>query len=626
MMQNRPALAAMALACFLAGTTQAIAQSATVSTTTQTKTTQQEHGKHKTPEQSEIERLNQKYDALENRIKNQLDEMQKKLDDRDRRLQQALDDSTAAQAAAQRALEQSKDAQQILGDNAQAVSVLQGTVSDLKANSASIVDTIQAGQKQLEHPDSFHYKGIEIKPSGFLAAETVWRRRGIGGDVNTQFTGVPFSGQAAGELSEFNASGRQSRLALLAEGKLPGAVMRGYYEADFLSAGVSSNDNQSNSYTLRQRQVWAQTQLLNRGLTFTGGQMWSLATEYKEGLTNAREATPLVIDAQYNVGFSWERQYGFRIVRNLGKKLWLGASIEEAQTLNIAGHNLPVLLFQQAGNGGGLYNATANYSYNRLPDLVGKVAYEPGFGHFELFAVGRFFRDRVYPDICWSANGNSPISASSCAKVTAFPTAITAQGAYNSNSDGFGLGANARVSLLKKKLDVGAHLFGGDGVGRYSTSTLSDVTAHPDGSLEPLQAGSALGSVEWHPQPRWDIYGYYGGEYVQRAYYLNPAGKLTGYGAPTNVTTGCNTEVLPGASANGGGNVPGAAAACTADNRNIQEGTIGYWYRFYKGPAGTLQTGLQFSYVVRNTWLGVGGAPKAIDDMWFTSFRYYLPQ
>ena len=629
MIGNRKAIQAILLSAFCIGVPVAMAQSATSAPAAKTNTTRPVKAKKQTQEQLMIEQLNQKYDALEDRVKTQLDQMQQKLDDRERQLKQAQDSAAAAQASADKAIQQSKDAQQSLGENTQAVNALQSTVTDLQSVSASIAGTIQDDQKatqtQLNHPDTIHFKGIELKPGGFLAAETVWRRRAIGGDVNTQFTGVPFSGQTAGQLSEFNASGRQSRFTLLADGKLSGASIRGYYEADFLSGGVTSNDNQSNSYTLRQRQVWAQAQL-NRGLTFTGGQMWSLATETKEGVTNTREATPLNIDAQYNVGFTWERQYGFRVAQVLNKKLWIAGAVEESQTLNIGGHNLPPLLYQQAGNAGGLYNPTANYSYNRLPDVVAKIAYEPGFGHYEVFAVGRFFRTRIYPDVCWSANGNSPISGSSCAKVTSFPTALTAQGAYNSSVDGLGVGANARVSLFQKKLDLAAHFLGGDGMGRYSTSTLSDVTAHPNGSLEPLQSGSALASAEWHPMARWDIYGYYGGEYVQRAYYLNPAGKLTGYGAPTNVTSGCNTEVLPGTSANGGGNVPGSAANCTADNRNIQEGTLGYWYRFYKGPAGTLQQGFQFSYVVRNTWLGVGGAPKAIDNMWFTSFRYYLPQ
>jgi hypothetical protein len=167
--------------------------------------------------------------------------------------------------------------------------------------------------------------------------------------------------------------------------------------------------------------------------------------------------------------------------------------------------------------------------------------------------------------------------------------------------------------------------------------------------------GSALGSLEWHATPRLDVYGYYGGEYVRRAYYntgyvvttapttvyMPPLGQpiLGGYGAPTNIVIGCQTEVVPAASANGGGDVSGSAVGCTADNRNIQEGTLGEWYRFYKGPKGTFQMGLQYSYVVRHTWQGAGappnpvtgagaipGSPKAIDNMYFTSFRYYLPQ
>ena len=38
-----------------------------------------------------------------------------------------------------------------------------------------------------------------------------------------------------------------------------------------------------------------------------------------------------VIDAQYVVGFSWARQYGFRVTKNFNNKFWLGASVEEGQ-------------------------------------------------------------------------------------------------------------------------------------------------------------------------------------------------------------------------------------------------------------------------------------------------------
>ena len=89
-------------------------------------------------------------------------------------------------------------------------------------------------------------------------------------------------------MSEFYGSGRQSRLALKAVGKLEHVTFTGYYELDWLSAGVTSNNNQSNSYTMRQRQLWADAKLTN-GWDFSGGQGWSLATETTQGLTRGTE-------------------------------------------------------------------------------------------------------------------------------------------------------------------------------------------------------------------------------------------------------------------------------------------------------------------------------------------------
>ena len=72
-------------------------------------------------------------------------------------------------------------------------------------------------------------------------------------------------------------------------------------------------------------------------------------------------------------------------------------------------------------------------------------------------------------------------------------------------------------------------------------------------------------------------------------------------------------------------------ANCQGDIRNIIEGTLGFWYRFYQGPKGRVQYGFQYSYAVRNTWRGTDSSgegsftPHAIDNMVFTSFRYYLP-
>jgi len=65
---------------------------------------------------------------------------------------------------------------------------------------------------------------------------------------------------------------------MLAEGKIEHAKFSGYYETDFLSAAVTSNNRQSNSYSLRQRQFWGQA-ALDSGWTFTGGQMWRMRTD-----------------------------------------------------------------------------------------------------------------------------------------------------------------------------------------------------------------------------------------------------------------------------------------------------------------------------------------------------------
>src|ERR1700761_9098230 len=101
---------------------------------------------------------------------------------------------------------------------------------------------------------------------------------------------------------------------------------------EWLSAGVTSNNNQSNSYTMRQRQLWADAKLTN-GWDFSGGQGWSLATETTQGLTRGTEILPATIDAQYEAGFVWARQYSFRVSKDFSKKFFAGISLENAEAL-----------------------------------------------------------------------------------------------------------------------------------------------------------------------------------------------------------------------------------------------------------------------------------------------------
>jgi hypothetical protein len=95
---------------------------------------------------------------------------------------------------------------------------------------------------------------------------------------------------------------------------------------------------------------------------------------------------------------------------------------------------------------------------------------------------------------------------------------------------------------------------------------------------------------------------------------------IGGYGSPFAVNTGCSTEAVPT-----GPSLPGSGT-CAGDIRLIQEGTLGFWHKIYQGPKGGVRWGLQYSYVTKSGWSGAASIqPKAIDNMVFTSFRYYLP-
>src|SRR5580704_4500404 len=263
-----------------------------------------------------------------------------------------------------------------------------------RAYGNGIIGTADGQAPGPDNPVAIRFKGVTITPGGFFAAESVFRNKATGSDINTSLNGIPLPGQPGAQTTEFNFSARQSRMSLLVEGKLDNVAMSGYVETDFLGTGITSNDNESNSYVLRFRQDWGQAKWDN-GFQITGGQMWSLATETKKGTDNRSEALPLVIDPQYTVGFSWARQYGVRVSKTWGEntKLTLAASVEGANTtLTVHGNptatipatantvitdgvttvNVPVtstttfnnFLVGQPGVAGGLFNPVGTYAWN----------------------------------------------------------------------------------------------------------------------------------------------------------------------------------------------------------------------------------------------------------------------
>lgn len=544
--------------------------------------------------------------------------------------------SQQAQAAAADAAAKADAAQAQASQQQQAVVQLKTDVADLRTNVTNTAVTVQETQKAvsaLDSPIALHYKGVTITPGGYAAAEFVRRSRGLAEDVATPLNNLTLPGASQNSESEFFGTGRTSRISGLVEGQLKNVKLSGYVEADFLSSGTTSTNNITNSYTLRQRQAFGQA-AFNNGWTFTGGQQWTLLTETGHGLDNRSEAVPLTIDTAYNAGMTYARQYGLRLTKNIDNKIWFGVSMENSQATVTTHGNVDNFLVGEAGAGKAYNNAVttcsttttdvttctpaASYSFNPSPDIIAKVAIEPGFGHYEAFGLFSRFRDRIFPCVDFT----NPICPAGL-------TAASATDATNVSRNGGGIGANARWAFFDKHIVFGLHGFGGSGIGRYGTSGLPDASVYGDGSLHLVRSFQGLGTLEYHGK-KLDIYGNGGVEYAARTASFDPfegTGTVVGYGAPTFKNTGCYTETPP---VTGTGFNPGSLGSCTGDTRANIEGTLGFWYRFVNGPKGRFQYGMQFSYATRQTWsgvapVGVSGSPEGLDFMVFTSFRYYLP-
>jgi hypothetical protein len=620
----------------------------------------------------QVEALRQTLEAQQQQIRQLQDELTK----RDAQIGDAKSAAAAADAKASEADAKAAAAASGTAEVKTTTTTLSSDVADLKLGSDSLKGAVQDTQKKIiaaESPSTIHYKGVSITPGGFVAAETVFRQRATSSDINTPFNGIPYPGNALSKVGENNFTARQSRVSLLAESNVGSAKVTGYYEADWLGTGVTSNSRQSNSYVLRQRVIYAQA-AFESGWSFTGGQQWSMATENKKGIQNRQEAIPLTIDSQYSVGFTWERQYGFRVVKDFGGKFALGVAVEGPQaTIGGRGFSLASTttvgsattattgntFLNAPGAGGGLFNFidTAGYSVNKAPDIIVKASADPKYGHYELFGIISTFRNRVYP--CGVVGTNATDTAP-----PATPTTITcpvngsatpgSAGAFDDMRTGGGLGASLRVPLFSKKLDFALKGVAGDGIGRYGSAQLADLTFRPDGTQALIRTAHGLGQLEFHANPKLDIYAYFGAEYAWRAAYqgynsitvtktpaipataTTPAiaatttttfklNQIGGYGSPFANNSGCSTENPPSNQL-----TPSGGGTCAGDTRVIMEGTLGFWHKFYQGPKGGLRWGIQYSYFTRNGWSGnnntaVDVSPKAIENQVWTSFRYYLP-
>ncbi len=481
-----------------------------------------------------------------------------------RALQSQLNDLKTSLAARDRALKSAQQQARAAQEQAAAASA--------KASQISIPPPAQIAAAPQPAPEvpagpplpqgAFRVGGLTVTLGGFAAAEGVYRTRNQASSIDSSFGGIPLPNTPAFHTPEYRESAQQSRFSLLTEGRLNDAEkLTGYLETDFLSAGSSSNSNESNSYTLRLRQFWGAYDNTDWGLHVLGGQGWSLATMYRTGLIPRQENVPLTIDAQYVVGFNWTRQAEVRVVKDFyDYKVWAGLSLEAPQTTfgSAAGPNCltgaaattavggGTLEFTQCG--GSNVNSVQAYSANYAPDVIAKVAADPGWGHYELYGLLRFLDGRV--SFASSGTGKNYETTGEC------------------------IGGGMILPLVPKMLDFQVSGLVGQGIGRYGSAQIADATFSPTGKIEPLAGYAVMGGFVGHPIPAVDIYAYGGAEGVQRKSFSG----TSGYGNPNVNLSGCEMEL----------------GSCSAVTSNVVEGTIGAWWRPIKSPYGTMQVGAQY--------------------------------
>jgi hypothetical protein len=528
------------------------------------------------------------------------------------RLEGRLNDETAARQAD----EARAQAAEAKADAAEADA--QATRTEMQAQIQTLPNDVQTAVAAAKpKTDAFYYKGLTITPGGFLEAAGIFRTRNEESDLISSFSKIPLANNAVGHTQELRFSARQTRLSLLVQGNINETTQAAFYsEFDFLGAAQTANSNETNSFTPRVRHLYGTVDWNASGWHLLAGQNWSLVTMNTKGITPRNELPPPTIDAQYLPGFVFARQPQLRLTKDFDdKQVWLAVSVENPQT-TFTGATAPGVVALTGATGSPLTTSPSagisassvftninTFSLNHVPDVIGKVVFEPNIGgarpvHLELFGLYRDYYDRI--NIGTNTLG--------------LPVGIN-----NSDVSGGGVGGGLTVTVVPKLLDVEGSFLTGTGIGRYGAASLPDATLQPNGKIVPIPETMFMGGATLHATPDLDIY-VFGGQESETAKPFNAGGGFFGYGNPHFVNAGCLAEVPTG----------GTALVCTGNVKSVDQITVGLWDRIYSGSYGYFRVGLQYSHTDLDTFgganaLGVPGslAPKTSDDMIFTSFRFY---
>lgn len=455
----------------------------------------------------------------------------------------------------------------------------------------------------LKHPAA---EKIKITPGGWIAAETVFRQHNMVNDVATSFNNTPYPFSPLYKEREFHGSARQTRLSLLIEGNIDAQQkLSGFIEGDFLGVLASSNFNQTNSWGLRLRNGYFTYDNNATGFHFLGGQSWSMLTQNRTGITPRTEVLPITIDGNWLPGFNMNRQWQLRFVQDFGSGFWLGLSVENSATIDsiqgsvttgsVTAVTVNGIVANVSNIGTGLLN-TVPVTPDNAPDIIVKAAFDPGWGHYEVFGMQRFFTDNTF-----------------CAD--AVPTGCAVGTTKTRTAFGTAVGGSVLLPLVPRYLDFQASALYGRGIGRYGVGQVVDATIARDGALAPVTGLHVLVGLVAHPWEGLDVYAYGGMEQYKANFFNAVDGTPFGFGNPNFNNTGCLTPTAT--------SFAGGASNCVANTRRLSEITAGFWQTIFKGDYGRVNFGAQYAFLRREAFVGLGGAPKTDNNMFFTSVRWY---
>ncbi|KAF2989977.1 hypothetical protein MJC1_02894 [Methylocystis sp. MJC1] len=479
--------------------------------------------------------------------------------------------------------------------------------ADKQARAAPPASAQTAAAAGLPGPDHFYFKGLEITPGGFFAAESVYRSHWMGADNNTPFQNIPFGFMPGAHETEWRATARPSRPNLMIRADIDKQThIMAFGEVDFLGAAQTANSNQSNSYNLRLRQAYGNVDFDEYGLHVAAGQMWSLVTMNSVGIRPDTSLQPLTIDHQYLPGYVWARTPGFRITKDFNKQFWAAFSIESTSaTFALPGStpfgttSLPLIgapLLLSAPAAGGLFNGLNTYPFTRMPDMIGKVAWDGELAerkiHVEGFGLLRDVTDRAYGG--------------------------------NHSQWGGGAGGGVVVQLMPKLLDFQFSGMIGNGIGNYGAGQLPVATFQLSGAPQLVSERLAMAGLILHPTAQTEVYAFAGGEFAGKRPQWATVGRtlmVGGYGNPLYDNSGCGLE-------NDAATAAGVALGtplfpCAGQTKSLRQITGGIWHTLYQGPFGRIRAGAQYSYTVRDGFAGFGATPRGTENMVYTSLRYY---